>query len=232
MHAHGAGQQVVHHHDPDVLAPGLHAVQPVELGQQGAGVLVQVHVVSRQELLQELGLLVLHGFDDELVVAGHVEERAAGARVGELDQGLAAQGIQVVVGADPEELPEVAEGHGRVGLEAEIVVVVGGGEVAALAGEEDALDDVEVLHEHVPLGLGAEAAHGVSDAQLDGALQRRRRGLFVGGFPRGIHSSVALPDGLGSSWHLGKGKNSENSVFSRIFSHPKYWKRNRKRWKR
>lgn len=38
-------------------------------------------------------------------------------------------------------------------------------------GEEDALDHVEVLHEHVALGLGAEAAHGVSDAQLDGSLQ-------------------------------------------------------------
>lgn len=51
------------------------------------------HVISRQQLLQELGLLVLHGFDDELVVAGDVEERAAGPRVGQLDQGLAAQGI-------------------------------------------------------------------------------------------------------------------------------------------
>lgn len=51
------------------------------------------HVVSRQQPLQELGLFVLHGFNDELVVAGQVEERAAGARVGQLDQGLVYEGI-------------------------------------------------------------------------------------------------------------------------------------------
>lgn len=42
VHPHGAGQQVVHHHDPDVLPPGLHAVQPVKFGKEGPGVLVQV----------------------------------------------------------------------------------------------------------------------------------------------------------------------------------------------
>ena len=39
------------------------------------------HVVTGQQSLQELGLLVLDRFDDELVVAGQVEERAAGPRV-------------------------------------------------------------------------------------------------------------------------------------------------------
>lgn len=51
------------------------------------------HVVAGQQLLQELRLLVHHGLDDELVIAGDVEEGAAGAGVGELDQGLVAQRV-------------------------------------------------------------------------------------------------------------------------------------------
>lgn len=46
------------------------------------------HVVSRQQPLEKLGLFVLDGFDDELVIAGQVEERSAGPRVGQLNQGL------------------------------------------------------------------------------------------------------------------------------------------------
>lgn len=46
-----------------------------------------------------------------------------------------------------------------------------------LPGEEDALHDVEVLHKHVSLWLGAQVAHGVANAQLDGPLQGGRRGL-------------------------------------------------------
>lgn len=44
---------------------------------------------------------------------------------------------QVVVGPDAEKLPEVAEGHGGVGLEAEVVVVVGRGQVAAFAAGKE-----------------------------------------------------------------------------------------------
>lgn len=36
---------------------------------------------------------MLDGFDDELVIAGQVEERAAGPRVGQLDQGLVHQRV-------------------------------------------------------------------------------------------------------------------------------------------
>ena len=49
-----------------------------------------------------------------------------------------------------------------------------------IPGKEDALHHVEVLHQHVPLGLGAQVAHGVVDAQHDGPLQGRRRGLMGG----------------------------------------------------
>lgn len=52
--------------------------------------------------------------------------------------------------------------------------------------------------------------------------------LFVGGFSRGIHSSVAFPDGLGSSRHLGKKENGKRRkklrkfhFFPQCFSHPK-----------
>lgn len=42
VHAHRARQDVVHHHHPDVFAPALDAVEAEELGQQRAGILVQV----------------------------------------------------------------------------------------------------------------------------------------------------------------------------------------------
>lgn len=51
------------------------------------------HVVTRQQLLQELCLFVLHRLDDELVIAGEVEPGAAGAGVGQLDQRLVADGV-------------------------------------------------------------------------------------------------------------------------------------------
>jgi len=39
------------------------------------------HVVARKKLLQELSFLVHHSFDDEFIVAGDIEEGAAGTRV-------------------------------------------------------------------------------------------------------------------------------------------------------
>lgn len=43
---------------------------------------------------------------------------------------------QVIIRPDTEELPEVAEGNRCVGLKAEILEVVGGGEVASFAAED------------------------------------------------------------------------------------------------
>lgn len=51
------------------------------------------HVVAGQQFLQELRLFVHHRLNDELVVAGDVEEGAAGAGVGQLDQRLVAQRV-------------------------------------------------------------------------------------------------------------------------------------------
>lgn len=42
VHAYHPGQDVVHHHHPDVLSSGLHAVQTEKLWQQCARVLVKV----------------------------------------------------------------------------------------------------------------------------------------------------------------------------------------------
>lgn len=36
--------------------------------------------------------------------------------------------------------------------------------------EKDALHHVEILHQHVSLRLGAQVAHGVTNAQLDGTF--------------------------------------------------------------
>lgn len=43
--------------------------------------------------------------------------------------------------------------------------------VCVRPGEEDALHHIEVLHQHVSLGLGAQVSHCITDAQLDGAFQ-------------------------------------------------------------
>lgn len=42
VHLDHAWQDVVHDHYPDVLAPGLHTVQPVEFGQERPRILVEV----------------------------------------------------------------------------------------------------------------------------------------------------------------------------------------------
>lgn len=57
----------------------------------------------------------------------------------------------------------------RIRHEGSITEWVGTG--AKAPGEENALHHVEVLHQHVPLGFGAQVADGVADAQLDGPLQ-------------------------------------------------------------
>lgn len=51
------------------------------------------HEVSWQEFLEELGLLVLNRLDDELIIAGDIEDRSAGSGVGQLDQWLVTQRV-------------------------------------------------------------------------------------------------------------------------------------------
>lgn len=51
--------------------------------------------------------------------------------------------------------------------------------------KKDALDHVEVLHEHISLRLGAQVAHRVADAQLNRTSQSRRGRLWDASTERG-----------------------------------------------
>lgn len=51
------------------------------------------HEVSWQEFLEKLSLLVLNRLDDELIIAGDIEDRSAGSRVRQLDQRLVTQRV-------------------------------------------------------------------------------------------------------------------------------------------
>lgn len=73
MHLHVRRQQIVHHNQSNVFAVALEAIQAEELGQQRARILAQIQIVAGQQFLQEFALLVLHRFDDELIVAGQIE---------------------------------------------------------------------------------------------------------------------------------------------------------------
>lgn len=53
-------------------------------------------------------------------------------------------------------------------------------ETLSILWEEDALDHVEVLHQHVSLRFGAEVTNSVTDSQLDGSFQSRGGGLRGG----------------------------------------------------
>lgn len=143
--------------------------------------MVSHHIVSRQQLLEKFSLLVHDCFDDELIVPGYVEDGAAGPRVRELNQRLIAERVQVVIRPNAEEFTEVAECHRGVGLEAEVWKMMSWGQIAALTWKEDAFYHIKILHEYISLWLGAEVAHCVANAQLDGTFKGRGCGLLVGG---------------------------------------------------
>ena len=54
--------------------------------------LVEVHEISWQQFLQELGFFVLDSLQDEFVVAGQVEDTTRGPRVAQLTHGFVANG--------------------------------------------------------------------------------------------------------------------------------------------
>ena len=73
MHFNTRGQQVVHDDQSDVLLVALVAEHPEELGQSCARILLEVHVVAGQQLLEELRLLHADRLQDELVVIRQVK---------------------------------------------------------------------------------------------------------------------------------------------------------------
>ena len=68
MHFHVGRKQVVHHHKPDVLLVALVAEHSKKLWQGCARVLLQVHVVTWEQLLEELCFFQAYSFQDELIV--------------------------------------------------------------------------------------------------------------------------------------------------------------------
>lgn len=74
-------------------ADGLEGTPALSARPTSFGSPCPYHVVAGQQLLQELGLLMHHRLDDELVITGDVEEGATGTRVGQLDQWLVAQRV-------------------------------------------------------------------------------------------------------------------------------------------
>ena len=74
-------QQIVHRYQPHIFAVALIAVEAEELWQERSGVLVKVHVVTRQKLLQEFAFFMLHCLDDELIVIGQIEDGSRGAGI-------------------------------------------------------------------------------------------------------------------------------------------------------
>lgn len=69
-----------------------HQSEPSSLRQgkvsDASTVILTYEVVSREELLEELGFLLLHRLDDEFIIGREVEERAASPRIGQLSQRL------------------------------------------------------------------------------------------------------------------------------------------------
>lgn len=51
MHGDDPRKKIVHHHYANVLAPRLHTIQPIELGQQGP--LVLVYILEQREDREE-----------------------------------------------------------------------------------------------------------------------------------------------------------------------------------
>ena len=117
MHSNTRGKQIVHDDQSDVLLVALIAEHGEELGQGGAGVLLQVHVVAGQQLLQELGLLHADGLQDELIVIGQVKYGPRGSWVGQLSHGFIADRHHEVIRRNTEEVSKVSESHRSVGSE-------------------------------------------------------------------------------------------------------------------
>ena len=120
MHSKAGRQEVVHDDETNVFGVAAVAVEPEKLGKKSSRVLLQVQVISGQQLLKEIGLLVLHRLTDEVVVAGDVEDRPGHTGVGQLDHRLRAERREKEIGFDFEEVPEKPERVRSVSPEPEL----------------------------------------------------------------------------------------------------------------
>lgn len=112
-------------HDDEVDFPAvchLHTMQPVELRDQGIGVLLDMAIVLGQNLSEELVFGMVDSLDDILVVARKIEEAATLAGRAQFRQNiLAGQGHQVVSGVKSKFGSKMSEDPGRIVFEFKIV---------------------------------------------------------------------------------------------------------------
>jgi hypothetical protein len=117
-------EEVVHDNEVNLLPMRqLDAMQSVKPRDERMRVLLDVLVVVLEDGAEELVLAVPDGLDDEAVVAGEVEERAAlagGAEFGE--DVFGGEGDEVVRGVEVKVLPKLAEDPGGVVFELEVVL--------------------------------------------------------------------------------------------------------------
>jgi len=109
MHCDMTWQQIIHDNQANIFPSKLVAIKPEELRKQGAGILVEIHVIAGQEFLEEFALLVLHRFNDKLVVVCEIEDGAAGPGVRQFPQRRRTHRHQEVVRLDSEQFTEVSE---------------------------------------------------------------------------------------------------------------------------
>lgn len=117
-------KEVVHDDEMDLLAAReLDAMEAVEAGEEGVGVLLDVLVVLLEDAPEELVLGMSDRLDDEPVVAREVEERPRFARRAEFGEDVfGGEGDEVVGGVEVEVLAQLAEDPRRVVLELEVVL--------------------------------------------------------------------------------------------------------------
>ena len=88
MHFNIWWKKVVHHYEPDVLLVALVAEHSKKLRQGGARILLQVHVVTGQQLLEEFSFFQTDSFQDELIIIRQIKYRSRCPWVSQLSQGF------------------------------------------------------------------------------------------------------------------------------------------------
>lgn len=117
-------EQVIHDDEMDLTSIGyLYAMQAVELGKKGVGVLLYVVVVVFENLAEEFVFSVMDSLDDVLVVAREIEKAAALAWRAELGKNVfTCQRDKVIGRVELEGSAEMTEDPWRIVLELEVVL--------------------------------------------------------------------------------------------------------------
>ena len=85
---------------------------------------MQVQVVGRQDLLKEPALFVTYRLANDLIVLGHVEYGARGARVGKFYHGLSTERDEELISLDAKDVSELSKSNWGIGAKLELRKVV------------------------------------------------------------------------------------------------------------